>query len=118
MKVLAASHPPTWRDFATAWLIGLAVVATYWNVLDGPFVFDDLPAIVENPSLRDWRTALQSPADRGLPVTGRPLVSLSLAINYAWGGLAPRGYHLVNIGPQVLEACDGPISRSPRPGAF
>jgi tetratricopeptide (TPR) repeat protein len=51
------------------------------------FVFDDEPAIVENPNIRRlWPLtgAIQSPP--GTTVSGRPLISLTLAVNYA---LAP-----------------------------
>jgi hypothetical protein len=51
------------------------------------FVFDDEPAFVENPYIRQlWplRDAIRSPA--GTTVSGRSAISLTLAINYA---LAP-----------------------------
>lgn len=81
-----------------------AIVATYRNGLDGPFVLDDVAAIVENPTIRDFSAALTPPADRGLPVTGRPLVNLSLALNYAWSGIGPRSYHIVNVALHALTA--------------
>ena len=59
---------------------------------------------VENPTIRDLRHALAPPTDRGLTVNGRPLVNLSLALNYAFGGLAPRGYHIVNLTIHTLAA--------------
>jgi len=37
-------------------------------------------------------------------VSSRPLVSLSLALNYAAGGLDPRGYHVVNVALHVAAA--------------
>ena len=39
---------------------------------------------------------------RELPTAGRPLVNLSFAINYAFGGLDVRGYHLVNLALHLL----------------
>jgi tetratricopeptide (TPR) repeat protein len=74
----------------------LAVAAVYWNSLGAPFLFDDGPAILRNESIRAWGTALRPPAD-GAGVTGRPVVNLTLAMNYAAGGLEPRGYHMVNM---------------------
>lgn len=82
-----------------AGLIATAVVAVYLNTLGSPFVFDDAPAIVENPSIRslvDWRSVLMPPASAG-SAAGRPLVNLSFALNYAVGGLDPRGYHIINL---------------------
>lgn len=75
-----------------------AVALAYANALRAPFVFDDFAAIVENPTIRDWRdlgAVLSPPPNTG--VTGRPVVNLTLALNHAVGGLEPRGYHLFNI---------------------
>ena len=86
------------------WLAGgilmLAVLMAYANSLAGPFVFDDLAAIPENPSIRRlWPLGpvLRPDVDGGLTISGRPLVNLSLAINHAWGGESVHGYHLANL---------------------
>ena len=77
-----------------------AVVAVYANGLSAPFVFDDTLAILENPTIRHlwppW-SALTPPGGQGLTVEGRPILNLSLAFNYALGGTAVGGYHLVNL---------------------
>ncbi len=75
-------------------------LAAYSNSLRGPFVFDDLSSIVENPSIRSlWPIwPVFSPTGHGSTVQGRPLVNLSLAINYAVGGTDNVvGYHVVNM---------------------
>ena len=84
----------SWRAAA----IVTAGFLAYSNSLYGPFVFDDLLSIVENPSIRQWWqfSAVLFP-ERELPVAGRPLVNLSFALNYAVGGLEVFGYHLVNV---------------------
>jgi len=86
-------------------LLALVGAAIYANSLGGTFLLDDEPAIVQNPSIRQlwppWQ-ALQAPPDA--PGSGRPIVSLSLAINYALGGLAVRGYHLFNVAVHLLAA--------------
>lgn len=86
------------------WLAGgglvLAGFAAYGNSLGGPFVFDDVPAIMGNPSIRQLGSlgaVLAPELDGGLTVSGRPLVNLSLALNHALGGEAVRGYHLFNL---------------------
>ena len=81
-------------------LIGLTV---YLNILSAPFTFDDDHAIVLNEQIRHISTSL-SPTERGSPLAGRPLVSLSFAVNYALGGLDVRGYRLVNVGIHVICA--------------
>lgn len=86
-------------------LVGLVVLA-YARSGDAPFVFDDTPAVVGNTTIRHlWPPwdALQPPAD-ATGATGRPLVNLSLALNYALGGLAPRGYHFTNVALHLLTA--------------
>lgn len=69
-------------------------IAVYANSLPGRFVFDDIDSIrhLQDPStgrIRPWRDLA-----RGL----RPLLTLSLGVNFAWGGDDPAGYHIVNIG--------------------
>ncbi len=83
----------------------LVALAAYHNSFTGPFVFDDLPGIVENPSIRPgWSLGgvLAPGLDGGLTVSGRPLVNLSLALNQSLGGESVRGYHLVNLFIHVL----------------
>lgn len=85
--------------------LAVAAVLAYVNALHAPFVFDDYSSIVANPTIRhfDWST-LRPPHDTGQTVGGRPLLNLSLALNYAIGGLAPLGYHLFNV---LLHAAAG-----------
>jgi tetratricopeptide (TPR) repeat protein len=87
------------RVWLGAALIAAAVGAAYANSLSAPFIFDDFPGVLENPSIRSlrpiWRPLL--PLSGGASVVGRPIVNLSLAINYALGGTDVRGYHLFNL---------------------
>lgn len=70
----------------------------YGNSLWGPFVFDDIASIPGNPTLPHLGSALAlHPAKSGTTVDGRPLLNLSFALNYAWGGLSVTGYHVTNI---------------------
>lgn len=84
---------------AAACLVG-AILAAYGNSFSGPFVFDDGPAILGNPTIRhlsDLGQVLSPPRESGQTVGGRPVVNLSLAVNYALGGTDVRGYHAVNL---------------------
>ncbi|MGH7179365.1 MAG: tetratricopeptide repeat protein [Tepidisphaeraceae bacterium] len=85
-------------------LIG-AIVAVYWKSFGAPFLFDDERAIWDNPSIRSLHpiSAVLVPP-RELPTSGRPLVNLSFALNYAVDGLRPAGYHIVNVALHVLCA--------------
>jgi tetratricopeptide (TPR) repeat protein len=86
-------------------VILLAGAFAYANSLRGPFVLDDQPAIVDNAHLLHlWPPLGALTADRDSPLAGRPIASLSLALNYALGGLVVRGYHLANI---ALHLCVG-----------
>ncbi len=87
----------------------------YANALDTPFVYDDLEAIVQNEHIRQlWPLSQSLTAPDESPTSGRPVISLSFALNYAAGGLAPRGYHLVNVAIHILCALSlyGLIRRS------
>jgi hypothetical protein len=79
-------------------LIVAAGVLAYSTSLAGPFILDDQSTIVQNAQIRDLRniTAVLTPP-ASTPLAGRPLVNLSLAINYAIGGLDVTSYHVVNI---------------------
>jgi protein O-mannosyl-transferase len=80
-------------------------VLAYANSLSGPFIIDDKPAIVDNTHIRQiWPLSRPLVTDPESPVAGRPLVSLSFAINYAIGGLHVGGYHAVNIVLHVVCA--------------
>lgn len=86
-------------------LIVLAGIAVYVNSLSGPFVFDDQSAIVDNPSIRQLlplSIPLSPPQNK--PVARRPIVNLTLAINYAMGRLDPLGYRVTNIAIHLLAA--------------
>ncbi len=79
--------------------IAAAAILAYRNSWNGAFVLDDQQAIVENASLRHlwpiWgplhATTLNSTAN------GRPLLNLSLALNYAVSGVQPWSYHAANL---------------------
>lgn len=98
------SPPSIWRIPAfRALLIACAGAIVYANSLQGAFILDDHLTIEQNPSIRQLSSlaTVLAPA-RELPTAGRPLVNLSFALNYAVGGLAPRGYHAVNAGIHLL----------------
>ena len=88
-------------------LVVVAGLAAYHNSFTGAFVFDDLPSITENITIRHlWPLTgpLTPPHGGGLTVEGRPLINLSLALNYAVGGLNVWGYHAFNLAVHILAA--------------
>ena len=88
---------------AVAVLLG-AGIAAYWNSFSGGIVFDDYVTIRENPSitnLADLPAVLQPPRD--ISSSGRPLVNLSLAVNYTLGGTSDMwSYHAFNLAIHLL----------------
>jgi tetratricopeptide (TPR) repeat protein len=67
-------------------IVAVATVLAYAPAVSAPFVMDDIPAIVENASVRRFVPSEAVPGDNlpaGNPVAGRPVVNLSLALNYA-----------------------------------
>jgi Flp pilus assembly protein TadD len=99
---LSSPRWPAWLPVTAILIVG---IACYANALHGPFVFDDRSSIEENLTIRhlgDLTMALHPPPQT--PLSGRPIVNLTFAVNYALGGLAVDGYHLVNIGFHLLTA--------------
>lgn len=82
------------------WIVLALVLATtlaYVPALSAPFVMDDVPVIVGSPVIRQLVPS-GAPAP-GSPIAGRPVVSRSLAVNYAINDL---------LGVDQREDPDGP----------
>jgi hypothetical protein len=105
----SAPPRPLLRARFPAWLAPLAltfaVALVYANSLSAPFLFDDAGAVLGNPTIRSLTSlaVLNPPAD-GSTTTGRPLVNLSYALNYALGGDRVLGYRVVNVAIHALAA--------------
>jgi tetratricopeptide (TPR) repeat protein len=94
------------RTALAAAVLVAAGIAAYWNSFAGQFVFDDGASICQNPSLTDLRDlgrVLRPPAD--LSTAGRPLVNLTLAVNYALGDTTDLwSYHAFNLTVHLAAA--------------
>jgi tetratricopeptide (TPR) repeat protein len=105
-KVLRS--PPNSRRagiFVAAALLTAASLAAWANSFRGPFIFDDLPAIVENATIRTLALSRAlAPPHTGQPANGRPLVNFSFALNWAIAGDDVRGYHVLNLAIHTLAA--------------
>ena len=91
---------------ASVGLLLLALVA-YLGSFSVPFVFDDTPSILENRSIRQlWplTDVLLPDQAGGVTSSGRPLVNLSFALNYALSGYEVWSYHAFNL---AVHACAG-----------
>ena len=92
-------------------LLGVVIWLVYGRCLNDPFIFDDESTIANNPSIvRLWPLAgdaeqpgpLNPPNE--LPISGRPLVNLTLALDDHFGGESPVGYHAFNLVVHWLSA--------------
>ena len=80
------------RRWITFLVFLAAAFAAYHNCFNAPFVFDDGYHIVDNERIRSlW------PIWPLLRDSSRPLVQLSLAVNFSISGLEPWSYHLFNV---------------------
>jgi Flp pilus assembly protein TadD len=101
---LAAATPCYVRLLLARWLwlvppllIVVAGIAAYANSFAGCFLFDDEHAIVNSLAVRQvWPFP-------GAPLPGpRSLVTWTLALSYALGGLNTWGYHAFNLAVHLL----------------
>nr|MBP9948388.1 hypothetical protein [Vicinamibacteria bacterium] len=94
-----ADQEPGPKERSQGWLSRGPLVAAalaflvYLPSLAGGFVYDDGELILRNPSIR-------SLDNLGVVLRyepSRPLLNVTWALNYAFGGLDPWHYHLVNV---------------------
>ena len=91
---IGAGSGTAWR----LWFLAATGALLYANSLSAPFVFDDLDWIRHSRVGELW-SVIASLLD-----ISRPILVLSLALNYAVGGMNPIGYRAVNIGVHVFAA--------------
>lgn len=87
-----------WPVLAAGAAIVLTGLTVYANSLSTTFVFDDRPHIFANERIKSIFPLLQTFSGR------RPLVDLTLALNYAIGRFDPAGYHAFNVLIHLLSA--------------
>ena len=104
----AAVRKRRWAFPAVVLFLVAAAAVAFGNGLHGCFVYDSLDAIVNNEHIRRlWplSEAMSLPLwNSGYTVDGRPILSLSFALNYAAVGLYPPGFRIVNIAIHLAAA--------------
>jgi len=94
-------------------------IAAYVQTFSVPLLYDDTPTIVGNSTIRHWETVFAPPNDS--TASGRPILNLSLAVNYAISGTAVWSYHATNLAIHILAGLTlfGIVRRTlaPRAGA-
>ncbi|MGE0481954.1 MAG: hypothetical protein AB7Q17_15945, partial [Phycisphaerae bacterium] len=101
------------------WLAALVGACCYLNTLSHGFTYDDGPIVQRNPVIRSlanaeaiwlsdwWGAATRAELDLDDPRRDRlyrPLTLFTFALQYALHGLAPAGFHAVNVALHALCA--------------
>lgn len=91
------------RRLVSIILLVLAGCAAYQTSFGGEFVFDDHAAVINNPHVRTlWPLSYAASAPPNTPLAGRPVVSLTFALNFAISGEATWSYHALNLAIHIL----------------
>lgn len=91
------------RQLVFLLVIAIVCFAIYSTGLNGAFIYDDIPHIVNNSGIHqvgDFGAAL----DSGFQET-RPVFLASIAVNYWVSGANPLTYHVVNLLLHILCCC-------------
>jgi len=78
-------------------IIAVMVLIAYANTFTASFHFDDNPSIIENSTIRH----LTGENILKILSSNRPVVYLSIMLNYQLGGLNVVGYHLLNTAVHI-----------------
>src|ERR1700722_14081742 len=89
-----------WTVLAAGSVIAAAAALAYSRTFSVPLLFDDDTSIAGNLTLRHLAAAFWPPA--GATVSGRPVLNLSFALNYALSGTDVWSYHALNLVIHVL----------------
>lgn len=92
----------------TPWLLLLCLTAAvYWLGLHGDFIFDDYPNIVTNARVHlqslNWPSLWKALKGYEPGQIGRPLATLSFALDYYAAGKAPYLYKLTSLGVHLIN---------------
>jgi len=81
-------------------VIAVVILIAYSNTFNASFHFDDNPSIIENASIRH----MTGENIMKILMGNRPVVYLSIMLNYQLGELNVVGYHLFNIGVHIVNS--------------
>jgi tetratricopeptide (TPR) repeat protein len=89
-----------WLQIVGGAVLAAGAIAVYSRTFSVPLLFDDTDAVAGNPTIRHLSTAFWPPP--GTTASGRPILNLSLAVNYAISGTAVWSYHALNLAIHVF----------------
>ena len=79
-------------------LLIIVSLGIFKNSFNGIFFFDDINSIIKNPTIKKlWPPWHFFHWEQNNTDSGRPIFTITLAINYAIGKLDPFGYHIGNL---------------------
>ena len=101
-------------------LFAFICVVVYFNSLRNSFMLDDFSMLRDNAYIKDWRYLplffkgyfSSFPVPKGM---FRPVLMSTFTFNYFFSGLAPLGYHIINL---VLHFFNGVLLYSLLKAAF
>ncbi len=94
---MISPSPGTARFAIRASLLVLLVLAAYFPVLSGGFIWDDDSYVTENNTLRTAEGLRYIWAKPGATTQYYPVVHTTFWVEYHLWGLNPAGYHIVNV---------------------
>jgi hypothetical protein len=97
---VSSTRAAPWPTAIVVAVFAALALLAYHNTFSVPFVFDDIPTIQENASIRSLAAlgeVLMPNQAGGVTTSGRPVVNLSFALNYALSGYRVWTYHVVNL---------------------
>ncbi len=107
MRLRMIERLATNRTVAVIFLLLLSVIV-FSNTLGIPFLFDDIPLIVDNPLIKDLEYVFDADAGKNFADHGvfrrRIAGFATFALNYRIHGLEPAGYHVFNIVAHTINA--------------
>ena len=85
-------------------LLAVCICLIYKNSVQGPFLFDDLPNILNNTNIRLTEITWDGIRRAGFESLSshRPVANISFALNYYINGYNVLGYHLINVLVHIL----------------
>jgi tetratricopeptide (TPR) repeat protein len=99
-----------WSTLLPLGALAVLVALTFSNTFANGFHLDDYYRILNNPGITRvnpiWRHFIDPATSASLKSIQqyRPLLPLTLSLNYAVGGLNPAGYHLVSLALHLTAA--------------
>ncbi len=108
---LSATGKPASARLGHIALIALAAVLAYSNTFHAPLIADDAGYITGDPAINSWGGFIDAATGR-LKLTGnlamhfqdRIVAFATFTLNHALGGVAPAGYHVLNLAVHIAAA--------------